>query len=43
MGIDLIWGNDWNKDWNTKDTGFHDYPHFELKVKKGKKLVDILK
>ena len=34
MGIDLIWGNDWNKDFNTKDTGFRDYPHFELKGKK---------
>ena len=34
MEIDLIWGNDWNKDWNTEDTGFRDYPHFELKIKK---------
>ena len=34
MQIDLIWGNDWNKDWNTKDTGFHDYPHFEIKKTK---------
>jgi len=31
MEIELIWGNDWNKDFNTADTGFRDYPHFELK------------
>ena len=30
MGIKLRWGNDWNMDFNTKDTGFRDYPHFEL-------------
>ena len=34
MGIDLIWGNDWDGDFETKDTGFRDYPHFELKNKK---------
>ena len=34
MKIDLIWGNDWNKDWNTQDTGFRDYPHFEIKKTK---------
>ena len=34
MGIDLIWGNDWNGDFNTKDTNFKDYPHFEIKNKK---------
>ena len=34
MKIDLIWGNDWNGDFNTKDTNFRDYPHFELKKKK---------
>jgi len=27
----LIWGNDWDGDWETKDTGLNDYPHFELK------------
>ena len=32
MGIDLIWGNDWDGDFDTKDTGFRDYPHFELRV-----------
>lgn len=31
MGIRLIWGNDWDGDFDTKDTGFRDYPHFELK------------
>ena len=31
MGIELIWGNDWDGDFETKDTGFNDYPHFELK------------
>ena len=33
MGIKLIWGNDWDGDWETKDTGLNDYPHFELKNK----------
>ena len=31
LNIELIWGNDWDGDFNTKDTSFHDYPHFELK------------
>jgi peptidoglycan L-alanyl-D-glutamate endopeptidase CwlK len=31
MGIKLIWGNDWNGDFNTKDTGLNDYPHFEIR------------
>ena len=30
MGIKLVWGNDWDRDFQTKDTGFKDYPHFEL-------------
>ena len=34
MGIDLIWGNDWDGDFDTKDTGLKDYPHFEVKEKK---------
>ena len=34
MGVELIWGNDWNGDFNTKDTNFKDYPHFEIKKKK---------
>ena len=31
MGIKLIWGNDWDGDFQTKDTNLKDYPHFELK------------
>ena len=31
MGINLIWGNDWDGDFETKDTRLKDYPHFELK------------
>ena len=30
MGINLIWGNDWDGDFETKDTNLKDYPHFEL-------------
>jgi peptidoglycan L-alanyl-D-glutamate endopeptidase CwlK len=30
MGINLIWGNDWDGDFETKDTGLKDYPHFEI-------------
>ncbi len=30
MGFKLIWGNDWDRDFQTKDTNFKDYPHFEL-------------
>ena len=31
LDIELIWGNDWDGDFDTKDTGLRDYPHFELK------------
>ena len=31
MGIRLIWGNDWDRDFDTKDTGLKDYPHFEIR------------
>ena len=34
MGIDLIWGRDWDREWYEKDknnTRLKDYPHFELK------------
>ena len=31
MGIKLIWGNDWDGDFETKDTGLKDYPHFEIR------------
>ena len=30
MGVKLIWGNDWNGDFEIKDTDFKDRPHFEL-------------
>ena len=30
MGITVIWGMDWNRDFSMTDTGFHDYPHFQL-------------
>ena len=30
MGIKLVWGNDWDRDFQTKDTNFKHYPHFEL-------------
>ena len=34
MGINLIWGRDWDSDWFLNDrntTRFRDYPHFEIK------------
>ena len=31
LDIELIWGNDWDGDFDTKDTGFRDYPHFEIR------------
>ena len=27
----IIWGNDWDGDFDTKDTNFRDYPHFEIR------------
>lgn len=30
LGIVLVWGGDWNRDFYTKDTGFFDEPHFQL-------------
>lgn len=30
MGIKLVWGGDWNRDFNTKDHSFFDGPHFQL-------------
>ena len=30
MGFKIVWGNDWDRDFQTKDTNFKDYPHFEL-------------
>ena len=34
MGINLIWGRDWDSDWFLNDrnnTRFRDYPHFEIR------------
>ena len=31
MDIKLIWGNDWDGDFDTRDTNLKDYPHFELR------------
>ena len=30
MGIDLIWGGDWNVNWQPADNSFDDLVHFEL-------------
>ena len=30
MGVELVWGGDWNGNRVTTDTGFYDGPHFEL-------------
>lgn len=30
-GIKLRWGGDWNMNMDTRDEGFRDLPHFELK------------
>ena len=30
LGITLRWGGDWDRDWDHKDQGFMDLPHFEL-------------
>ena len=29
--VKVIWGNDWDGDFDTKDTNFRDYPHFEIR------------
>lgn len=31
MGVDLVWGGDWNKNNDFKDQSFFDLPHFELR------------
>ena len=33
MGIDLIWGGDWDGDTDLNDNNFDDLVHFELKRK----------
>ena len=30
MGINLRWGGDWNRNWDTADNRFDDFPHFEI-------------
>lgn len=30
MGRKVRWGGDWDKDWETSDNVFDDFPHFEL-------------
>ena len=30
MNINRRWGGDWDKDWETSDNRFDDFPHFEL-------------
>jgi hypothetical protein len=32
MGIQLIWGGDWDRDWQVKDNNFDDLAHFERVV-----------
>ena len=31
MGIDIVWGGDWDNDFDFKDQRFHDLGHFELR------------
>lgn len=33
-GVDLIWGGDWDGDFDSAEHGFWDGPHFELKGKR---------
>jgi peptidoglycan L-alanyl-D-glutamate endopeptidase CwlK len=32
LGVKIRWGGDWNQNWDTRDEGFRDRPHFELVV-----------
>ena len=34
MDIRLRWGGDWNRNWDTKDNRFDDFPHFEIYEKR---------
>ena len=34
MGITLRWGGDWNRNWDTADNRFDDFPHFEIYERK---------
>lgn len=31
LGVELVWGGDWDSDFTTKDHSFFDGPHFQLK------------
>ena len=31
MGIDIVWGGDWDSDTEVDDNRFDDFPHFQLK------------
>ena len=30
LGVNILWGTDWDKDGNMLDHTFQDYPHFQL-------------
>lgn len=30
MGVELVWGGDWDGDWQTRDNKFDDLAHFQL-------------
>ena len=30
MGVQLVWGGDWNRDWQVKDNNFDDLWHFQI-------------
>lgn len=32
MGVRLVWGGDWDHDWNTEDQQWNDWPHFRLEI-----------
>ena len=34
MDIELRWGGDWNRNWDTMDNRFDDFPHFEIYEKR---------
>ena len=34
MNISLRWGGDWNRNWDTQDNRFDDFPHFEIYEKR---------
>jgi peptidoglycan L-alanyl-D-glutamate endopeptidase CwlK len=32
MGVKLVWGGDWDHDWNTEEQQWNDWPHFRLEI-----------